>query len=99
GLWIGSRTTAEASPPVVATLTSTKSAKWSGGTLATEDGARLGAGRLHLAEGVARLTFASGAEVSLEGPAELELVSRERCVLSSGRLVASVPSSAIGFVV
>jgi ferric-dicitrate binding protein FerR (iron transport regulator) len=100
GLWIGGTAlTKAASPDVVATLTSTKAAKWSGGTLPTADGTQLTPGRLHLAEGVARLTFASGAEVSLEGPAVLDLVSRDRCVLVSGRLVANVPTQAIGFVV
>ena len=100
GLWLGgTEPSRAATPDIVATLTSTKAAKWAGGTLPTADGAQLTAGRLHLAEGNARLTFAQGAEVSLEGPAVLELVSRDRCVLVSGRLVANVPKEAIGFVV
>jgi hypothetical protein len=43
--------------------------------------------------------FATGADVRIEGPAEIELVTAKRCVLNSGRLVASVPPSATGFVV
>jgi hypothetical protein len=98
GLWIGYRFTTNGHP-VIAELKSTKAAKWSGGTLPTADGAQLTAGTLHLAEGVARLTFARGAEVSLEGPAELQLVSADKCVLKSGRLIANVPPPAIGFIV
>ena len=59
--------------------------------------ARLPAGRLRLAEGVARIVFTNGAEVKLEAPADLELVSPQRCLLHSGRLVAHVPPEAIGF--
>ncbi|MBL8796996.1 MAG: DNRLRE domain-containing protein [Planctomycetia bacterium] len=83
----------------VATLASGGGCKWDSGSLPTETGARLGVGRLRLAEGVACIVFDNGAEVKLEGPAELELVSGERCVLRSGRLVAKVPPSAIGFTV
>ena len=86
-------------PAAVATLTDANSCKWESGTLPTEAGAKLTAGRLRLAEGVARVAFASGAEVRLEGPADLELVDGNRCVLHAGRLVASVPPQAIGFVV
>ncbi len=95
GLWVNARASALA----VATLTGGKSCKWDAGTLPTEEGAKLGSGRLRLAEGIARITFASGAEVTLEAPAELELVSPKRCVLHGGRLIAKVPPQAIGFVV
>lgn len=37
--------------------------------------------------------------MSIEAPADLELVSAKRCVLHGGRLVAKVPPSAIGFIV
>jgi hypothetical protein len=83
----------------VATLVSAKACKWDGATLPTEVGARLTAGRLRLAEGLARVVFDSGAEVTLEAPADLELVSPRRCVVHAGRLVARVPPPAIGFVV
>lgn len=88
-----------AMPKPVATLTAAKACKWDGGTLPTEEGARLSSGKLRLAEGVAKITFDSGAEVRLEGPAELQIVSAGRCVLSSGRVVAKVPPPAIGFVI
>src|SRR5208337_1522380 len=54
---------------------------------------------LRLAEGVARIVFDNGAEVMLEAPADLELVSAQRCVLHGGRLVGRVPQQAIGFTV
>jgi hypothetical protein len=82
-----------------ASLVEGKTCKWDGGTLPTEVGARLGAGRLRLAEGLARIAFDRGAEITLEGPADLELLSARRCVLKGGRLVAKVPPPAIGFTV
>ena len=97
-VWWGGEPTPATSAPV-ATLTEAKGCKWEAGTLPTAAGARLTAGRLRLAEGLARLVFERGAEVTLEGPADLELVSADRCVLHSGRLVARVPAPAVGFVV
>jgi ferric-dicitrate binding protein FerR (iron transport regulator) len=88
-----------ASAAPFARLAAGKACKWDGGTLPTEVGARLGAGRLRLAEGLARILFDHGAEITLEAPADLELVARERCVLRGGRLVANVPPPAVGFVV
>jgi ferric-dicitrate binding protein FerR (iron transport regulator) len=96
GIWIAQRLAARAP---LATLASCKGCKWDAGSLPTETGARLSAGRLRLAEGIARIVFDQGAEVTLEAPADLELVSRDRCVLHGGRLVAHVPPPAIGFIV
>src|SRR5262249_51905557 len=59
-----------APPATVATLAGAKACKWDGGSVPTEIGARLPAGRLRLAEGLARIAFACGAEVTIEGPAE-----------------------------
>jgi ferric-dicitrate binding protein FerR (iron transport regulator) len=86
-------------PRTVAVLTDTKACKWEAGTLPTLAGAKLPAGRLRLADGLAKLVFASGAELSLEAPVDLELVSPMRCVLHRGRVMANVPPSAKGFVV
>jgi hypothetical protein len=83
----------------VATLAAAHGCRWEGGALPTAEGARLGAGRLRLAEGLATLAFDSGAAVTLEAPAELELVSARECVLHRGSIVARVPPPAIGFVV
>jgi ferric-dicitrate binding protein FerR (iron transport regulator) len=86
-------------PKALATLASGKGCTWDRGTLPTEEGARLVPGRLRLAEGLTRIVFDSGAELTLEAPADLELLSRDRCVLRAGRAVAKVPPAAIGFTV
>lgn len=83
----------------LATLSSARGCKWESGTLPTEEGARLGAGHLRLAEGIARITFDNGAMLTLEAPADLEILSGERCRLHTGRLVAKVPGPAVGFTV
>ena len=83
--------------PSLATLAEVKEARWESSSLPTEPGAMLGAGRLRLAAGTARIVFRSGAEVSLEGPADLELLASNACFLHSGALVAHVPEPARGF--
>lgn len=80
-----------------AELVETHQARWESSTLPTEPGSRLGAGRLRLAEGLARLRFARGAELTLEGPTELELSGPQLCRLHRGSLVAHVPEPARGF--
>lgn len=90
---------ARTAPRTFAELADVGGCKWESGSLPTESGARLGAGRLRLAEGVARIVFDTGAELRLEGPADLELHARDRCTLRSGRLVARCPDPARGFLV
>ncbi len=60
-------------------------------------GVALEPGRLELKEGLAQIDFYGGASLSLSGPAELELVSRDAAVLYRGRLKANVPPAARGF--
>lgn len=79
------------------TLESSSAARWESSDLPTKDGARLGKGTLRLAEGLVTLRFDSGAQVSLEAPAELTLVDQMHCALGNGIAVADVPDSAIGF--
>jgi hypothetical protein len=83
----------------LATLVETNGARWGNSSLPTTPGSKLRAGRLRLSEGVARVVFQSGAEVSLEGPAELELTGPNACYLHGGALTAHVPARAKGFVV
>ncbi|HSI15431.1 MAG TPA: DNRLRE domain-containing protein [Chthoniobacter sp.] len=83
----------------LATLVETNGARWDNSSLPTTPGSPLKAGRLRLESGVARLVFQSGAEVSLEGPAELELKGPNACFLYSGALTAHVPEQAHGFTV
>jgi ferric-dicitrate binding protein FerR (iron transport regulator) len=83
----------------LAHLEEARNARWGSSTLPTEPGSPLSAGRLSLMEGLARLRFRDGAEVTIEGPAELELISGQLCRLQSGSLVAHVPPPARGFTV
>lgn len=83
----------------IARLVETNGARWENSSLPTNPGAALDRGRLRLVEGVARIVFQKGAEVSLEGPAELELTGPNACFLHRGALVAHVPEPAKGFVV
>lgn len=62
-------------------------------------GDRIGATDLRLRSGIVRLEFDSGVEVTLEGPAELKLISVSETSLLSGMLTATVPPGAEGFVV
>lgn len=81
----------------VARLTSAKDCEWSGQTK-PRDGDHLRRGQqLKLAKGVAEITFDSGAQVLLEGPASLDLHSAWEAALRRGTLKATVPAEAIGF--
>lgn len=81
----------------VARLEEAHQTKWDGSSLPTEAGSPLTRGRLRLLEGFARVKFHGGAEVSLEGPVELDLLGSNLCALHSGSIVAHVPKSARGF--
>ena len=52
-----------------------------------------------ISRGLLRLDFSSGARVTIEGPAKLEVKDEMRVVLHQGVLTATIPESAIGFVV
>jgi hypothetical protein len=81
----------------LATLVESTSATWGSSSLPTAAGSRLPTGRLRLETGIARIVFHSGAEVRLEGPAELEIIERNACFLHAGVLTAHVPPRARGF--
>ena len=87
------------SAKTLATVTKSQQCKWSGSSLPTAEGSRVGIGTLELAEGLATLRFDSGAEVVMEAPATIEIVSAMACRLKRGTLVAEVPPSAKGFTV
>ena len=81
--------------PAIARLAYASHAKWR--IKERSQGDRFDKGKVHLETGLARLDFCNGATVTLQGPAEFEIVSPDRTVLSSGILTASVPDSAVGF--
>lgn len=60
-------------------------------------GTALEPGKLSLISGLAQIDFFSGASVTLEGPAEIELRSSDLAILHSGRVRADVPPAARGF--
>ena len=67
--------------------------------IAVQAGERIEAGPLSIERGVLRLDFARGAKLAVEGPAQIEVVDEMRVVLLSGVITATIPESAIGFVV
>ncbi|MBQ12376.1 MAG: hypothetical protein CMJ45_12615 [Planctomyces sp.] len=81
--------------PAIATLAYTSHARWESGERVLGDG--FGKGKLNLEVGLVRLDFRNGATVTLQGPAEFEILSIDRTILSSGILTASIPESAVGF--
>lgn len=82
----------------IAVIVSSENAAWES-SLPTLPGDQLHSGTLHLRAGVATIRFHRGAELLLEAPATLELISDMRCRLDSGAAIVDVPDSAIGFVV
>jgi ferric-dicitrate binding protein FerR (iron transport regulator) len=89
----------EASPAPVATLAKARSCKWGNSALPTMEGALLPPGMLELVEGMATLKFKSGAEVILEAPVSLEVLSSMECRVKKGTVVAEVPPQAKGFTI
>ena len=80
----------------VATISATNGSQWKSNGPAL--GEELQQGRqLDLVSGFAEVTFNSGAQVVLEGPALLDLTSAWEAVLQRGALRANVPPEAVGF--
>ncbi len=94
-----SRRPAATAPPGVAVLSKSTNCKWASSTLPTAQGSHVPAGKLELVEGLATILFDSGAEISLEAPATLEIIDKMNARLISGTLVADVPPNAIGFTI
>lgn len=81
--------------PSIATLAYMSHARW--GITKRSLGDSIGREKIRLDVGLARLDFQNGATVTLQGPAELEILSRDKTRLNGGILTASIPESAIGF--
>jgi hypothetical protein len=80
----------------LATVAHQIDATWSGDRKLAP-GERVGRGHLRLAAGVVRLDFAKDVRLTLEGPADLELIGPGETRLHSGKLTANVPPEGIGF--
>ena len=85
------------SSPIIAQIIDSSDADWGDCTLPTANGSDLSSGRLKIERGLTTIRFASGAEVTLESPAELEIQSPLRGELLAGTAVVEVPESAHGF--
>jgi len=84
---------------VIASIEASDYAVWGECTVPTATGSQLSTGRLELKEGLATLRFVSGAQVILDGPVELELLTAMSLKLEEGLLVSNIPESAHGFTI
>ena len=82
-----------------ATLRRAVDLKWSQGMVRRHEGDVLPNGALAFDEGVAEIDFFCGATLIVEGPARLDIESDWSVRVDAGRLRASVPPAARGFVV
>lgn len=81
----------------VARLTGSKDCQW-GGPLVLNPGDEVAAGqRVNLLSGAAELTFDSGAQLVVQGPAQLSVRSAWEAELLKGTVKANVPTEAVGF--
>jgi len=80
----------------LATVAHQIDATWSGDRKLAP-GVHVGRGHLRLAAGVVRIDFAKDVRLTLEGPADLELIGPGETRLHSGKLTANVPPEGIGF--
>ncbi len=87
---------ADEQPDMVAHISGSKDCKWVGAGPAAGDEIARGR-RLELASGFAELTFDSGAQLTLVGPAMLDVRSAWEAELQHGTLKANVPPEAVGF--
>lgn len=85
----------------VATLTDSLNAQWGniGGSM--EKGRRIVTGRapVQLQGGLAQLQFDTNAHLTIEAPAEFQVLGEDHIRLNYGRVYATVPPEAIGFTV
>lgn len=81
----------------VATISESRNAEWHEEHIGLNEGDRLSSGVLKLKSGLVRLNTPGGVTMSMEGPAELNLVSESLVGLQRGRVVVHVPESQTGF--
>lgn len=83
----------------VATVIDSVDAKWAGITFPMENGTRVSTGgdSFLLREGFAELEFDNKAKVTLEGPAEFQILAADRIGLNYGKVYTTVPKEATGF--
>lgn len=89
--------TAETRHEGCAVLMDVAGAEWGSRIDVLQPGMTVALGPLHLKRGLARLEFYSGASLTLEGDAELDILSVNSAKLAHGRIRAHVPQHARGF--
>ncbi|MEM0925665.1 MAG: LamG-like jellyroll fold domain-containing protein [Planctomycetota bacterium] len=82
-----------------ATLRRALDVLWTPGTIGPREGDVLPNGAFSFREGLAEIDFFCGATLIVEGPAELEIESDWSVGVTRGRLRATVPPAARGFIV
>jgi len=87
------------SAPIVGRLTATDDAKWHHSSVSAQAGEDIRAGRMELQWGLARVRFESGADVVIEGPAQVEFLTDNSMKLHEGKVCAKVGKEATGFTV
>lgn len=104
GLWLTLRSASQRAPvsrpaeEFVARLSGSKDIQWQKTTRGPQPGDLLRRGqRLDLAAGFAEITFDSGAQIVMEGPTVVELVSPWEAALQKGVIKVHVPPEALGF--
>ncbi len=92
------RTSEESIPVVVAKISGLHEAVWAEGQVGTHHGAHLVIGhRMEVQEGIVEITYQSGAEVLLTGPAAFVVSSARSGTLHHGCAVSRVSEPARGF--
>ena len=83
----------------VATLKDSINVRWGATDVKLENGDRILSGSTYslLGGGYVNLLFDNNADVTIEGPAEFEIVSDDRVKLHYGQIYSIVPQEAIGF--
>jgi hypothetical protein len=97
---VGSTPPGERSPAGLALVVKLDAVRWEPGDGPhPAEGAVLAPGRFRVGSGRVTLSFFSGVTLTLEGPADVDLVAIDRVFCRRGRLRARVPEGAEGFVV
>jgi hypothetical protein len=83
----------------VATVIQVDNVQWQAGGASPREGEEVTSGRLRLRGGRLTLAFYSGVSLTVEGPADLELLAADRVFFHYGKLRARVSRGAEGFTV
>jgi hypothetical protein len=97
GLFLALRARAVEPAPELATVIKVEDVRWEGERPAPAEGGVVSARRLRLQSGRLTLAFFSGVCLTVEGPADLELLTANRVLCRQGRLRVRVPHGAEGF--